>query len=187
MAILSRDEPATREELMHAYLEAWNSHDPDEVAEFFAPDAVYDDRGADSVARGKEAIRAHVASVQTAFFDLDFELVRAAHGNDFTAGEWAATMTHTGELEGLRATGRRIHSAGVDVAMLDREGRIAHLVSYYDGAAIMRQLGLFPPRSSRIERMLLRSAPLLPPWTRVSSFSAGPTLRRRRDQRRALR
>jgi hypothetical protein len=49
----------------------------------------------------------------------------------------------------------------VDVAALDDEGRITHLVSYYDGAAIMRQLGLLPGRGSRLEQALvqLRSLP----------------------------
>jgi steroid delta-isomerase-like uncharacterized protein len=155
-------EETAREALMLAYLEAWNLHDPGTVAGFFAPGAVYDDRGAGSVARGADEIRAHVASVQSAFPDLRFELVRAAHGKDFTAGEWTATMTHRGELDGLRATGRRVSSAGVDVATLDEQSRISHLVSYYDGAAIMRQLRVLPQRRSRVERGLVRALSLLP-------------------------
>lgn len=147
---------------MHAYLDAWNSHDPGAVAAFFAPDGVYDDRGAGAVAEGSDAIRRHAADVQAAFSDLRFELVRAAHGEDFTAGEWTASMTHSGELDGLKATGRRVTSAGVDVATIDGEGRIAHLVSYYDGAEIMRDLGLLPGRGSRLERALVRAASLLP-------------------------
>ena len=147
---------------MHAYLEAWNLHDPDAVAAFFTTDAVYDDRGAGRVARGSDAIRRHVATVQAAFSDLRFELIRAAHGDEFTAGEWTATMTHSGELEGLKATGRKVRSAGVDVATIDESGRITHLVSYYDGAEIMRQLALLPPRGSRVERALVRAASILP-------------------------
>ncbi|MGH7721189.1 MAG: hypothetical protein ACREON_20405, partial [Gemmatimonadaceae bacterium] len=69
---------------------------------------------------------------------------------------------HSGALDGLKATGRRVTSAGVDVATLDNEDRIAHLVSYYDGAEIMRQLALLPPRGSRVERALLRAASVLP-------------------------
>jgi len=111
---------------------------------------------------GAREASSRVASVQTGFSDLHFELQRAAHGDDFTAGEWTATMTHSGELEGLRATGRRVSSAGVDVATLDEKGQITHLVSYYDGAAIMRELGVLPPRGSRLERALVRAASLLP-------------------------
>jgi steroid delta-isomerase-like uncharacterized protein len=146
---------AAREALMRAYLDAWNSHDPTAVAAFFAPGAVYEDTGAGETARGREAIRAHAASVMTAFPDLRFELVRAAHGDDFTAGEWRSEMTHTGAIAGLAPSGRRVTSAGVDVATLDAEGRISRLASYYDGAAILRDLGVLPARHSRAERALV--------------------------------
>ena len=162
MPKIKYDAKIGREELMQAYLEAWNSHNGDRVPDFFVLEGIYDDRGAAAVARGRAAFRDHIASVMTAFPDLDFELVRAAHGDDFTAGEWVATMTHRGELDELRATGRKIQSAGVDLAMLDEAGKIRHLVSYYDGAAIMRGLGLLPKRGSRVERILLRAASLLP-------------------------
>jgi steroid delta-isomerase-like uncharacterized protein len=151
---------AAREELMHDYLGAWNARDAQRIASFFTEDAVYDDRGAGATARGRDEIRAHAARVHRAFPDLSFELVRSAHGENFTAGEWRSRMTHLGELEGLASTGRVVESAGVDVATLDRDGRISHLVSYYDGAAIMRDLGLLPGRNSRAERLLVRLASL---------------------------
>lgn len=69
-------------------------------------------------------------------------------------------MTHRGAIDGLAPTGRAVESAGVDVATLDAEGRIIHLVSYYDGAQIMRDLGVLPARGSRAERALARLASL---------------------------
>ena len=149
-----------RERLMDAYLAAWNSGDPDAVAAFFAVDAVYDDRGAAEKAPGRGAIRAHLAAVMAAFPDLRFEIVRNAHVGDVSWGEWRAAMTHRGNLFGLAATGRRIGSAGVDVARLGDDGLITELISYYDGAAMMRDLGLLPRRGSRLERALLRAASL---------------------------
>jgi steroid delta-isomerase-like uncharacterized protein len=147
-----------REQLMRDYLAAWNERDAARIASFFAPDAVYDDRGAGDVARGTAAIEAHAARVHAAFPDLSFELVRAAHGDDFTAGEWRSRMTHRGEIDGLHPTGRVVESGGVDVATVDRDGLITHLVSYYDGAQIMRDLGVLPARGSRAERALARVA-----------------------------
>src|SRR4051812_50009489 len=131
-----------RERLMADYLAAWNDRDAERIASFFADDAVYDDRGAGDVARGREQIREHAARIHRGFPDLSFELVRAAHGDGFTAGEWRSRMTHGGDFSGLAATGRVLESGGVDVATLDDEGRIVHLVSYYDGAELMRSLGL---------------------------------------------
>jgi steroid delta-isomerase-like uncharacterized protein len=151
--------PATsRGGLVRDYLAAWNHRDPDRIASFFAPLAVYDDRGAGVVARGRDEIRAHAARVHGAFPDLRFELVRVVEGDDFTLGEWRSRMTHRGEIDGLGPTGAVVESAGVDVAVLDAEGSIERLTSYYDGAAIMRDLGVLPARGSRAERWLARLA-----------------------------
>jgi steroid delta-isomerase-like uncharacterized protein len=144
-----------REELMLDYLAAWNAREPERIASFFTDDAIYEDQGAGLVARGRERIQEHAARVHAGFPDLHFELVRAAHGEDFTAGEWNARMTHLGKLDGLPPTGRVIESSGVDVATLDPDGRITHLASYYDGAGIMRVLGLLPERGSGYERVLV--------------------------------
>ena len=151
---------AEREPLMRDYLAAWNAREAARVASFFSPEAVYEDRGAGAVARGPAEIEAHAARVHSAFPDLRFELVRAAHGDDFTAGEWRSRMTHRGEIDGLAPTGRVVESAGVDVATLDASDSITHLVSYYDGAEIMRELGVLPARGSRAERLLARLASL---------------------------
>jgi steroid delta-isomerase-like uncharacterized protein len=140
---------------MGEYLAAWNARDADRIASFFTEDAVYADAGAGVVARGRDRIRAHVARVHAGFPDLHFELVRAAHGDGFTAGEWRSRMTHTGRFDGLAPTGKVVESSGIDVATLSDEGRIVHLASYYDGAAIMRALGVLPGRGSRAERALV--------------------------------
>lgn len=150
-----------REQLMRAYLGAWNDHDAERIAAFFTDDAVYADHGAGATAVGREGIRAHAARVHAGFPDLRFELVRAAHGEDFTAGEWRSSMTHLGYFEGIAPTGRVVESGGVDVATLDEAGLVARLDSYYDGAEIMRDLGLLPARGSRVERALVRAASLV--------------------------
>jgi steroid delta-isomerase-like uncharacterized protein len=150
-----------RKELMNAYLSAWNDRDAARIASFFSDGAVYADHGAGATAVGRDQIREHAVRVHAGFPDLRFELVRAAHGDDFTAGEWGSVMTHLGDFDGLASTGRVVESHGVDIATLDGEGRIVRLDSYYDGAGIMRQLGLLPARGSRLERGLLRAASLV--------------------------
>ena len=147
-----------RDQLMSDYLSAWNDRDAERISSFFAADATYDDRGAGAVAHGRDAIREHAAKVHAAFPDLSFELVRAAHGEGFTAGEWRSRMTHGGSIDGLAATGKVVQSQGVDVATLNEEGEIIHLDSYYDGAAIMRDLGVLPAKGSRAEKALAAAA-----------------------------
>lgn len=151
---------AERERIQAAYIEAWNTHDAQRIASFFTDDATYDDRGASEIARGPKEIAAHAARIHAAFPDLSFELVRTAHGEELSMGEWRSRMTHRGGYEGMAATGRVVESAGVDVATLDPDGLISHLVSYYDSAAMGRQLGVLPARGSRSERALVLLATL---------------------------
>jgi len=158
LAAMGAIETADRERLQAEYLSAWNARDARRIAAFCTDDAGYDDRGAGEVARGPAAIAAHAARIHAAFPDLHFELVRSAHGDGFSAGEWRSRMTHTGEIDGLAATGRVVESAGVDVATVEPDGRISHLVSYYDGAEIMRDLGVLPRRGSPGEQVLARLA-----------------------------
>ena len=149
---------AERERILRDYQAAWNARDAERIASFFTEGAVYDDRGAGEIARGPAEIAAHAARLHAAFSDLHFEMVKAAHADGFTMGHWTSRMTHAGEIDGLAATGRVVESEGVDVATLDAEGRITHLVSFYDGAQIMRDLGVLPARGSRAERALARLA-----------------------------
>ena len=164
MASKAQDMPVgeRRAALNAAYLKAWNTHDAEAVGSFFAPGAVYDDRGAAEVLHGPDEIAAHAERVFAAFPDLRFEIKRIAEGEDFSAGEWRSEMTHEGELFGLAATGRKLTTEGVDVATFRDDDLISHLVSYYDGAAMMRDLGLLPGRGSRAERVGLRLASLRP-------------------------
>jgi steroid delta-isomerase-like uncharacterized protein len=152
----------SRERLIGEYLGAWNAPDAERIASFFTEDAVYEDRGAGVVARGRDQIRAHASRIHAAFPDLRFDLVRAAHGEGFSAGEWRSRMTHSGSFDGLAPTRRLVESSGMDVATLDADERIVHLVSYYDGAEIMRALGLLPARGSRLERALIRVVSVIP-------------------------
>jgi steroid delta-isomerase-like uncharacterized protein len=163
-----------REELMRAYLAAWNSCDAAQIASFFARDAVYEDHGAGATALGSDGIRDHAGRVHVGFPDLQFELVRAAHGDEFTAGEWRSVMTHLGPFEGLAPTGRVVRSSGIDVATIDDSGLIVRLDSYYDGAAIMRSLGLLPERGSRAERGLVGVASALSSLRRRVALRGAP-------------
>lgn len=157
---------AERERILRDYQAAWNARDAERIASFFTADAVYDDRGAGEVATGPAEIAAHAARIHAAFGDLRFEMVEAAHAAGFTMGHWTSRMTHVGKIDSLAPTGRVVTSEGVDVATLDAEGRITHLVSFYDGAQIMRDLGVLPARGSRAERALAKLASLAGRFTR---------------------
>jgi hypothetical protein len=67
---------------------------------------------------------------------------------------WRAGGTFTGgPLQGVRATGTRIEIEGADIVRVE-DGLIRRLDSYWDDAALARQLGLLPAKGSRPERAL---------------------------------
>ena len=94
---------ADREQLQRDYLAAWNARDAERIASFFAAGAIYDDRGAGEVAHGPDGIRAHAAACTPPSPTSSFELVRAAHGEDFTRGGVALADDPHRELDGLAA------------------------------------------------------------------------------------
>ncbi len=75
--------------------------------------------------------------------------------------EFVGQGTHTGPLVGpagtIPPTGRRIEFS-VGELMRVEEGKFTLVHVYYDGATLMRQLGVFPPRPEVLARILIYHA-----------------------------
>jgi steroid delta-isomerase-like uncharacterized protein len=131
-------------ELVERLTDAWNSHNPDAVARCYAPDAVSWDVTLSEPLHGRTAIRNAAAMYLRAFPDIRFEIRRVACDSDVVCEEWRATGTHTGDLMGLAATGRRVKSIGCNVMLLGASGSIEAETTYWDAAGLYRQLGALP-------------------------------------------
>jgi ketosteroid isomerase-like protein len=90
---------------------AWNSHDPDLVASFFADDGVYHASvGPDRLGKtyvGKEAVRASVKAFFDRFPDGKFENLKVVVAGDLGTFEWDFVATD--------ASGARVSTAGCDL------------------------------------------------------------------------
>jgi steroid delta-isomerase-like uncharacterized protein len=129
---------ATIQREMFAAIE---DRDLDRLRELFHPDYAY--TGTDGVEHaGAEAGLAVAERFTTAFPDLSFE-VRASHavGDDVAVVEIVARGTHTGPLDGIPPTGRRLEGVGCNVIEV-RDGKIHRERDYYDTLALLRQLGV---------------------------------------------
>ena len=132
------------DELLERLTEAWNAHDPDGVAECYAPDAVSRDVTLGEALHGRGAIRNAAEMYMHAFPDIRFEIMRVFGSADSVCEEWRATGTHHGNLMGLPATGRPATSIGCNVIQLGTDGRIHSETTYWDAAGLYRQLGALP-------------------------------------------
>lgn len=124
--------------------DAWNAHDPKRLASLLDEELVMESDTLPAPVRGREAQRQFMEMYLHAFPDIHFEVEQMLATGDHVVTRWHATGTHRGELMGIPATNRRgegLH--GCSVIQLKND-RIAREWIYWDGATLLRQLGVLP-------------------------------------------
>ena len=144
--------------------DAFNDHDPDRAAALVSEDFELMDFAADGqIFRGPQGLRQWLQIFLTAAPDakVDFTNVVSAREGGWVFTEHTARGTHTGPLVGpsgtIPPTGRKIELVIVELIRVEN-GKITLLHAYYDGATLMRQLGVFPPRPEVLARILIHQA-----------------------------
>lgn len=92
---------------------------------------------------GREALKQFVAGIHTAIPDIHFTIEDSVAEGDRVAFRWTMTGTHTGELMGIAATGKRFTVSGTTIARLSG-GKMAEVWLYWDRLSLLQQLGLMP-------------------------------------------
>jgi steroid delta-isomerase-like uncharacterized protein len=103
-----------------------------------------------------DTYRGWFANMFRAFPDFKFEVLDLIAEGDQAAVRWRATGTFTGDVrfEGMEPNGAAINSEGVDVLTV-RDGKLASIFAYTNGAEMARQLGALPPAGSGQEKAML--------------------------------
>ena len=110
------------------YAEAWSSHDPKQVAAFFA------ENGSIAVNGGTPAPIIEVArGFMRDFPDMIVTFDKLEPHGDRTAFHWTLTGTHSG-------TGNRVRINGYELWKIDNDGLIAESKGYFDAEDYERQL-----------------------------------------------
>lgn len=125
------------------YMAAWNAHDAERAASFFADDGVYLDASVGTPQTGRQAaldnvIRVFLTAVPDAVWELRGEPIASADGIAF---EWRFHGTNSGDWSAeTKATGNPLDFSGVSFVRL-RNGQIAYQGDYYDAATLNKQMG----------------------------------------------
>jgi steroid delta-isomerase-like uncharacterized protein len=127
----------------HRQAEAWNAHDSQAIARFYAEDATLHDAGGQT-ATGRAAIAERARLYLDAFPDMRLEVGPIEVDGNTCTMEWTARGTHGGSLAGMPPTGRAVVVEGCDVAQFGEDSLIHSETDYWNEAAMMRQLGLMP-------------------------------------------
>ena len=138
----------TRDELTaqtRRTFEAWNSHDAEAVAQFYASGAtVCDSADPEHVAKGTDAIVDRARMILGGFSDAKLEVVAINIDGNRGCTEWRFTGTHDGDFLGVPATGRMVDNIGMSVEDFDDSGKIVSETAYWDVSRFLRQTGVLP-------------------------------------------
>ncbi len=97
--------------------------------------------GQDEDDLGREAWKRRQAQFINAFSDMGWTIDSMHADGDFSAVRYTFTGTHTGQLEGIQPTGKRITVGGMTV-MRASGGKVVEIWANLDRPSLARQLGL---------------------------------------------
>ena len=117
------------------YAEAWCSHNPEDVAAFFAENGSLKVNN-DAPAIGRAAIVEIARGFVRDFPDMNVTFKKLEMRGDVAAFHWTLTGTNTGP----GGTGNRVRISGYELWKIDNNGLIAESKGYFDAAEYERQL-----------------------------------------------
>jgi steroid delta-isomerase-like uncharacterized protein len=134
-------------DVLQEYNRAWNSHDAEKAASFFAEDCLYDNEPAGLVFKDRAGVKAYAEGLFKAFPDLKIEVKNLLVSGNLSASEAVLSGTATGPLPS-GAAGTGMSCSLKFSAIAEHQGDlIKRLTMYYDSAALYRQLGIVHPVS----------------------------------------
>lgn len=122
--------------------EVWTHGDVDVLDELHTP-AFRDRTGLPGVTPDTAGMKQFILGFRAGFPDAVFTIEDVVAENDLVAGRWTMRGTHTGEFNGIPATGRPVTLAGFSLLRI-QDGQFAELWHLEDDLAILRQLGIIP-------------------------------------------
>jgi steroid delta-isomerase-like uncharacterized protein len=121
---------------MTRLLDGWNAREGRAVAAAYAPDGVRIEVAKPGARlEGREAIASHTQGYFHALPDFVLEDRGVYRNGDTVTFEWTVLGTHTGDIPGFPASGRKIRLMGASVCRMDGE-QIAEERVYWDSATL---------------------------------------------------
>jgi steroid delta-isomerase-like uncharacterized protein len=119
----------------------FNGHDPERAREYFTNDVLWHG-GSLGTVTGVDTIVPILGAFIGAMEDIRAEEQDVIASDDLVAVRLVVSATHTGNLLGIPATGRRFQWDAVDIYRVTDQGKISEQWAFEDMAAIISQLGV---------------------------------------------
>ena len=131
-------------DIVKDWFTAWNSHDVNKLAAFYADDCIYEQVQIGTVCNGKKEFTENVSAMFADFPDVKIEQKFTLISENAVCGEVviSGTQAHSSD-PAIQATGKSFSARGAYVS--EWQNGITKRHSFYaDGMTIMQQLGLMP-------------------------------------------
>ena len=126
------------------FTRAFNDHEPaDAVARYVGSQYIQHNPDTPD---GAEAFVKNTQFMIQRFPGLRVEIKRAIAEGDLVAVHWTIWGTNTQPGMGFPATGKKIRISGITIFRF-KAGKIAEEWGAFDMLSVLKQLGLFPPKS----------------------------------------
>jgi steroid delta-isomerase-like uncharacterized protein len=129
--------------LVHHYVDAWNSHDPERVQLLYAADYKGSDVGEGLPLSGPEAAAKSMRRYLVGIPDFQIQCEDILTQDDRVSFYWTARGTHRGSLMNIPATGRSVSVRGATFLTV-HDGLIVRSETIWDIAGFLRGVGLLP-------------------------------------------
>ncbi len=138
-----KDQETGTVELLDGYVAALNAHDGQEVAGYYAEDAVVTQAVYEgNTFTGRDEIARWIGDNVAGLPDLDVSVVSVTGADDRLVWEWVYWGAYTGQFPGAPAgEGQTVELRGVSVMELE-DGEIVRETLYYDNLSFLTQIGV---------------------------------------------
>ncbi len=113
--------------------------------ELFTADHTYHDPSSPSIGPGPEGMKQLMSTYQTAFPDAhwDIDAMLVTEEGDTVVTRWTGRGTHTADLPGIPATGKKAMVPGIWIHRVVG-GKIVESWNVWDTLGMLQQLGVIP-------------------------------------------
>ena len=116
--------------------------DLEKIDEYFAADVIVHVPFLE-MPPGRQGIRQLYGSFPDAIADVDLRFEDQIAEGDRVVTRWSSSFTHTGDLFGVPATGKRVKQSGIMIYRI-RDGKVVEQWAEANMWGLMRQLGAIP-------------------------------------------
>jgi steroid delta-isomerase-like uncharacterized protein len=135
--------PEETKKFVHDLVQAWNTHDSEQILIFYSPEYEGLDIGQNGIQHGLVPLRESLEHYFQAFPDVRIEISELVIESNHISLGWIAHGTQLGAFMKIPPTGRTITLRGVSIFIL-KDGKVHRGQHIWDLAGLLRHIGLLP-------------------------------------------